>query len=646
MDIDLNTINCIIGRNGAGKTNFIKTINFYFQSLSSDSIRFNLNDKRNPFNEESMISVTFDFSYLLRVSERYQYLLDIGSMEHNVFYDNIHQLSKYAVNGLLELKLTISKNGKKEWTPNLPIDLKFTLKNLYPLYFISTRDLQLTDWSNLWEMIGDLGKLQNLNFDNQLEEFFKEIYGDSYSNILRTIKEEFRLSNININKFNISQKFLSILQLQLGGNQFKYNYTDLNYFSDGMNSYNYLKIFGMLVEKISEEKLKNPLVIYDEPEIGLHPKFIDILLKNQLHSKRKPQIIITTHSPRVLKNFLKSQSEYFLYHITDNNYYSEVNKVKSNYNHRERNIINDLEASLYFSNKIVFVEGNTELELFSNEKLRKLFKFLNDIDFYSFDADSINIGTAHPNVRNYKVPYLIITDSDQIFQFTDENKIKILSGKKDFLNPLDSVRFEDQHRKEKYFYGNNRNLYNLRIRIKKFTNNKYSLHKYFNIVYGDYFLEFKNLMKLYSVNYNVYPVDTTIEGSLVNNNNVSLMKNWLKMNHPYESDRIEKLFNISNNQDVITASIRLVVNGKYDTHKKMYSQKKYNTFPDDIKKHYICIENLRKNYDKTSGWVTQWLDYFFENYIDNEEDDGEKIKNFKKYFPELYDIIYTIQNLK
>lgn len=69
MKIDMEGLNCIIGRNDAGKTNILKTISFYFQSLSSDSLEFHLNDKRNPFAEKSEIEVTFDFSYLISVVE-------------------------------------------------------------------------------------------------------------------------------------------------------------------------------------------------------------------------------------------------------------------------------------------------------------------------------------------------------------------------------------------------------------------------------------------------------------------------------------------------------------------------------------------------------------------------------------------------
>ncbi|CAH0318086.1 retron Eco8 family effector endonuclease [Priestia megaterium] len=646
MKIDLKALNCIIGRNGAGKTNLIKAISYFFQSLSTDSTIFDLRDKRNPYSDRSEIIVNFDFSYLIRVGQEYRKRLAIGVLPKNEFFENIYRLGKHAKENQLSIKLIINEKGRKEWFPKLPFDLRLTLKNLYPLYLISTRDLNVTDWSNLWEMIGDLGKLREFEFNDQLEEFFREIYGAAYSDILSTIKQEFKASNIVINKFNISQKFLSILQLQLGGSQFKFNYTELNFFSDGMNSYNYLKIFGILVEKISEEKLKNPLVIYDEPEIGLHPKYIDNLLRKLFHEKNKPQILITTHSPRVLKNFLKSHSNYLLYHIIEKNHYSEANLVKSFYDHREKNIINDLEASLYFSNKIVFVEGNTELELFSNENLIKLFHFLQDVDIYSFNGDSVNIGTAHPSVRNYKVPYLILTDSDQIFEFTSENKIKILRGKKDFLNPLDSIHFSKQHTKERYYFSEKKDLYFLRKRIDGLQNNRYSINKYFNTVYGNYFITHKNLIRSYCIRNNVFPVDTTIEGTLVNNDNVELMKEWLLEKHPYDSQKIEKLFNISDDRNILSTSIRLIFDGKYENLKKIKKSSEFNKFPDDLRKHYLTIENYKKKYSKTSGWVTDWLNFVFKSKIDLEEEYVDKIKAFKKYFPELYEIIYTIQKLK
>lgn len=102
---------------------------------------------------------------------------------------------------------------------------------------------------------------------------------------------------------------------------------------------------------------------------------------------------------------------------------------------------------------------------------------------------------------------------------------------------------------------------------------KYSVNKYWGTVYGDYFKKFKGLIKNYCLSYNVYPVNTTIEGTLVNSNNIELFREWLNNRHQYDQINISNLYNISKNTDDVTSAFRLIVHGKYDTLKKLRTQR-------------------------------------------------------------------------
>ena len=291
------------------------------------------------------------------------------------------------------------------------------------------------------------------------------------------------------------------------------------------------------------------------------------------------------------------------------------------------------------------MEGNTELELFNNNNLMTLFPFLRQVDFYSFDGDTVNISTIHPEIRNTKIPYLIIVDNDYIFEVGNVGNPVLKHGKKNFLNPLDNVRFKTQHDKGMFHFGENGKLYDLRMKINSLSSYKYSLDKYWCTVYGDYFNDFKELIKLYCLKYKVYPVNTTIEGSLVNYNNLNLFRDWLIANHPYDQRYIHNLFNISNNKETLTTAFRLIVNGKYDTLKNIMKENKTNSFPDTIRKSYLTIHRLRHEYDKTTGWVSAWLDYVFSKEINIQNTREEQVKQFSIYFPELYDIIKNINKM-
>ncbi|WP_042141889.1 retron Eco8 family effector endonuclease [Paucisalibacillus sp. EB02] len=647
VDIKIDKNNCIIGKNGVGKTTFIKAIQYFYNSLEGKKSDFIIFDKNNPYNEFAEIELIFDFNYFITVYEVYSFKKSIGEMKQSDFMDNIGELISFVDrNNMLAIRLYVDKEGNTEWATGLSFELRKVLKTIYPFYYISIKNNDHTNWETLWEMVGDMAKLPSFNLEEDLGDLINQQYGDSYGKIIDILRDKFDRNNIVISPFTNQEKFLNAIKLQLGGEKLRYRYKELSYFSEGTNSFNYLQLFCSLVAKIAEQKLKIPLLLLDEPEVGLHPKYIDDLMNNLIRNENKNQSIIVTHAPRVLKNIIKKTHDYNILHATNRqNGYANITIINQFQDHREKNILSDEEASYYFSEQIVFVEGNTELELFNNNNLMTLFPFLRQVDFYSFDGDTVNISTIHPEIRNTKIPYLIIVDNDYIFEVDNVGNPVLKHGKKDFLNPLDNVRFKTQHDKEMFHFGENGKLYDLRMKINSLSSYKYSLDKYWCTVYGDYFKDFKELIKLYCLKYKVYPINTTIEGSLVNYNNLNLFRDWLIANHPYDQRYIHDLFNISNNKETLTTAFRLIVNGKYDTLKNIMKDNKTNSFPDTIRKSYLTIHRLRHEYDKTTGWVSAWLDYVFSKEINIHNTREEQVKQFSIYFPELYDIIKNINKM-
>ncbi|WP_096187065.1 retron Eco8 family effector endonuclease [Evansella halocellulosilytica] len=647
LDIKLDKNNCLIGQNGVGKTTFIKALQYFYDSLEGKKVDFTIFDKNNPYNEHTEIELIFDFNYFIKAHEGYSLKRAIGEIKQSEFMNYLGELITFVdENNMLAIKLYIDKDGNKEWTPRLSFELRKVLKTVYPFYYISVKNNEDTNWETLWEMVGDMAKLPRFNLEENLENFTQQHYGASFGKIIEIIKNKFDSNNIIINPFTNQEKFLNTIKLQLGGEKLTYKYKDLSFFSEGTNSFNYLQLYCSLVAKIAEQKLKIPLLLLDEPEVGLHPKFIDDLMDNLIRDENKNQTIIVTHAPRVLKNIMKKSQGYNILHATNKrNDYADITIINQFQDHREKNIISDEEASYYFSEQIVFVEGDTELELFNNKYLLTLFPFLRKVDFYSYDGDTVNISTIHPEIRNTKIPYLIIVDNDYIFEVNDVGTPVLKHGKKDFLNPLDNIKFKKQHEKEIFHFGENRKLYDIRTKINLLSSYKYSLNKYWCTVYGDYFITFKELIKDYCLKYKVFPVNTTIEGSLVNYNNINLFKDWLIEKHPHDQRYISDLFNISSNNETLTTTFRLIVNGKYDTLKNVMKDKKTNSFPENIRKSYLLIHRLRAKYDKTSGWVTEWLDYVFNKEINIHESREEQVEQFSIYFPELYDIIKNIYKL-
>nr|UKE82703.1 hypothetical protein KXZ65_15155 [Pectobacterium sp. PL152] len=112
-----------------------------------------------------------------------------------------------------------------------------------------------------------------------------------------------------------------------------------------------------------------------------------------------------------LKSFLDNQQ--VLHFSKGSDGATKVSKLNSKYDDaRFINMISDNEARLFFSEYILFVEGATEVELFRNYNLQKLFPVLKRLDVY--DCDEVMLKNINPGYSNAAIPFLIVKDIDQI----------------------------------------------------------------------------------------------------------------------------------------------------------------------------------------------------------------------------------------
>ncbi|MFY0216284.1 hypothetical protein [Bacillus cereus] len=106
------------------------------------------------------------------------------------------------------MTLNQDKNGIQKW--NVPFEVRAFMKNIFPIYFSQARHLNLINWSEIWEIIGELSKIgvaENINYKEELEECFKNAFGERYSTILNYIQNELKQNDIDIKAFNSNQQF-------------------------------------------------------------------------------------------------------------------------------------------------------------------------------------------------------------------------------------------------------------------------------------------------------------------------------------------------------------------------------------------------------------------------------------------------------
>lgn len=638
ITINLDNINCLLGENGSGKSNILKSIYYFYINIDENNINDSLKNVENPFINYFCITFKYNMTRMIKILNSHKDGNRIYDYKFSNFYKRLNQiLIKYSKNNYIELTLRQNKQNHVDWS--IPYEDRCFLKSLFPIYHIDSRNIELTNWHNIWDIIGDLGKLKQ----EEKRRIRDSLQSSNIDRLVNFVNELFEDENIQLKKFKPKEFYSRLYQLIFDGDNFNYNYKKLDYFSDGFNSFNFMNSFVKLVFKLSNIRIKEPLVIIDEPEIGLHPKLIDKFTQTLTESNGYTNTIMSTHSPRLIKNILSSNIRKNVYHISfSRKNETNIRLMKSFTDKRQSNVITDQEASYYFSKGIVFLEGVTEIELFKNKNITNLFPDLEKLDLYSFDGNAVKIKNVHPLQKNIGIPYLLVTDLDKILTYeSDTKKFKLLKENAKFVNPLKN---KDNHKLEYFLYGDKRyRTLTIRKRIEKLIEKSYFLSdQEWGTIHNNYYELLKSLIVKYCEEYKVFPVSTTIEGALIHKGNHHLLYSFYEKN--YKNTRKFEVINLLYNKysdDIFKATLlRFLHDGKCDN-----LLKKDALFKSNNSQGYIY--NLIKNniISKTSGWVTEFINYYFINEIDGLESRQEKLQKFRKDFPELFAIIINMLKL-
>lgn len=617
--LSLEDLNVLVGVNGTGKSHIQRFIKYFYDNLIDKNIESDVFDKENPYNDYIKISIKYNLTNFLKISQNNK--------------DNIFNHILDLLDDSDEVKITMIqyKNNTIEW--NCTYEQRKVIKYLFPFYLIDVRNINLFDWENIWNLIGDLGQKRS-NEENhfllELNSLLKKIYGDKFTENIFGLKTELEKLGYGIEVYKNNEKFKQLNKIIFNGESFNYNKRNLDFYSTGSNSFNYLRIFYLVLSKLHKEKFKEPLVILDEPEIGLHPTYIDQLIKYITTCEGKIQTILSTHSSRILKATIVEDNAN-VFQISNKKNYTIVKKVKSFEEVKEKRIITDKEASYYFSKGILFVEGITEFELFTNKYLKELYPELEEIEIFAYDSNNIALDVSHPRQRKMNIPYLLLLDMDKILTYNSDIKKFNVTG--DEYNPLNNNLIEE---KERYYYGIYRVLLKFRNMIKGITRKTEFIPNYSNFYINNAMYE-KLIwhLKIYCRFYNVYPVETTIEGVIVTTNNHFIFYEWIlseSSSYP-KKEKLKEIYEKNENVLYRLEILKHIVDGKTQFLTSLNEDKINNyIYNSEVQEGYKMALKLPK-LGKSSGWVSEFLEYYF---LKNNKN------NFKQAFPELDDIIRVL----
>ena len=78
-----------------------------------------------------------------------------------------------------------------------------------------------------------------------------------------------------------------------------------------MNSLKYMTVFLKLVINLSKTAWKDITIIFDEPEISLHPQYIEELSDNICELGCNNAIIMSTHSNHLISSLIRNYSNIY-----------------------------------------------------------------------------------------------------------------------------------------------------------------------------------------------------------------------------------------------------------------------------------------------------------------------------------------------
>ena len=654
-DISFSDLNILIGENGAGKTNLLDAINYFYDNLTSDASSNNVFDENNPYSNEVRTVIEYDLTEFVKIakSNTTEPVADIeepieGKSKYTGYYKAIITMASKFSKNTIRLELSQIKGKSVRWS--LPYANRAILKGLFPILSVNARSIDVAEWTYIWETLGELGKVSNEereqihdNVSRILESESKEISGK-----IKSISGIFDRANVKITPAASKEFATALLKVYYSGESIQQGGRRPSYYSTGTSSVKYIELLLMAIDEMSKTKLKEPIILLDEPELNLHTYYLDELASAILNTNAKLSIVISTHSPRLTKDIIVGSSSVSLYNVRLMNKQTQVVRMRKflQYSPTSRYRVTDEHINSYFSRAILFVEGESELELFSNPYILLLFPKLKYLDVFKALSDKPILNIMNPRLNRMQTPYLCLIDMDKAIQYNPRTNTFEANSEYIKDNPKEKYQYRNKNYTGPFLYHQYKRIHSMieGLRI-------YRYDPYYSCNDPNY-TELISAIHCYLLAYNVFSFTTTIEGALINRWTKEFALSFLSRNKGASYSAFKEYWDELMPTDQINV-LRLVFNGKSDLlqRKQVYRQ---------LSPEISGLLNHTEPGKKASGWMSDYIDSFFstitglgqalsikvfKKHLEDPNQKSEVLKNFRNSFPELNELIMLLNNM-
>ena len=280
----------LAGVNGSGKTRVLESIYYYFEMLRSKVVSLELFYEKN---ENEVLDNLMSTEGLTEIEKKMQKDIEYADCLRNIKYYN--QDYKEGGNQNINSKIISRSFEKLKIFPKIiyvPTEINFQkIEIASPMLVQEYKFLNIIN-SNLIKDVPSYIATRIVEMANEQENI---PMGEIRNVVFREINEIFEILDLDIKVSEISKDAKSIpIFTNSSGDKF-----DINELSSGEKQ---LFLRTLAIKMLNPE---NSIILIDEPELSLHPKWQQKIVDVYRKIGKNNQIIIATHSPHILGSVKK-----------------------------------------------------------------------------------------------------------------------------------------------------------------------------------------------------------------------------------------------------------------------------------------------------------------------------------------------------
>ena len=280
----------LAGVNGSGKTRVLESIYYYFEMLRSKVVSLELFYEKN---ENEVLDNLMSTEGLTEIEKKMQKDIEYADCLRYIKYYN--QDYKEGGNQNINSKIISRSFEKLKIFPKIiyvPTEINFQkIEIASPMLVQEYKFLNIIN-SNLIKDVPSYIATRIVEMANEQENI---PMGEIRNAVFREINEIFEILDLDIKVSEISKDAKSIpIFTNSSGDKF-----DINELSSGEKQ---LFLRTLAIKMLNPE---NSIILIDEPELSLHPKWQQKIVDVYRKIGKNNQIIIATHSPHILGSVKK-----------------------------------------------------------------------------------------------------------------------------------------------------------------------------------------------------------------------------------------------------------------------------------------------------------------------------------------------------